>query len=208
MSGCRSTQGISFEYNASDAEILFMSIDNIQLKVHSYMLRANSAVFRDLLGDTSSKPAFQPIRIDAASTDFTCFLDFMYQSHPTLPSSWTQAEVVSELCDRYKCDIIKERMMLALRSFSPKRPWEAFCFASHHDDIILARHALQSLGLDMKRKNATSTEITLEDASKATLPYLLGYFDLCNMLEPPLIYRSGLLEKDWNTLGRWFTPRK
>ncbi|WWD07395.1 hypothetical protein V865_005493 [Kwoniella europaea PYCC6329] len=100
MSGCKSAQEISSQYNASDAEVVFISIDNLEYRVHSYMLKANSAVFRDLFGELSSKSAFQPIRLDATSADLSCFLNFMYQSHPTLPSSWTQAEVVSELCDR------------------------------------------------------------------------------------------------------------
>ncbi|WVW78169.1 hypothetical protein I302_100120 [Kwoniella bestiolae CBS 10118] len=197
----QSISGLSSESKSSDVDIAVLTSDKAEINIPSYMLQANSAVFRDLLGDPSFSSAPKPIPIDAFSADLKCFLNFMYQAHVPLPKSWTQAEIFLDLCEKYECEIIKERLMQALRSFSPKKPWEAFYFASHHDDILLARHALQCLGSDKKRKNAISSDISLEEASKVTLPYLLGYFVLCNMLEPPLVWKSGLIEKDWNYWG-------
>ncbi|OCF53985.1 hypothetical protein L486_08519 [Kwoniella mangroviensis CBS 10435] len=193
-------------YDEDGADITLISSEAEEFKVHAYMLKANSTIFRDMLGD----PAFRPsgsIDIEASSEDLTYFLNFMYKCHAEAPQTWDQAKRILDLCDKFDCEIVSKRIRCRLKRVVRGDPWEAFALASHHHDIKMAEWASRGLGFDEKRKNITSDTISLADASKVSLPYLLGFLHLSHS-SVSWNETTRTYEKNWNSLGKKFTLRE
>ncbi|WVF69511.1 hypothetical protein IAT40_004288 [Kwoniella sp. CBS 6097] len=227
MSSCSSStsksEAISPDYCAEDADLTLVSEDNTLFKVHSYMLKANSLLFRDMLCDKSIHSSLIPI----AATDFTLttFLNLMYLP-PALPTStgtpivsinsWPQAKAVIELCDKYDCPFLIERICIRLRYLAPEAPWEIFRLASQYDQVQLAETALEHLHRDEKRRSYSSANIPMDEAKGIALPYLFALLDQLNA--NPLAststgtvdytrYSPAYIELVWKGLARAFKPR-
>ncbi|WWC86646.1 uncharacterized protein L201_001523 [Kwoniella dendrophila CBS 6074] len=198
---------ISSAYNACDADLVLASAGNIEFKVHSYMLKANSSVFRDILCDSAFISSSKPIDVDVSSKNLTYFLDAMYKYPTPTIDTWENAKVVLELCDKYDCEFISVRIRNTLKQVVSQDPWGAFCFASHHDDLKMARRALKGLYNDEERCINTSETISVKDASMPTMPHLLGYFSLDRSNQ---IYneQKNRYEPNWFDIGHQFQPRK
>ncbi|WVW81768.1 hypothetical protein I302_103764 [Kwoniella bestiolae CBS 10118] len=176
----------NLDYQAKDADITLISSDNLHFKVHGYMLKAHSAVLRDLLND--SQMMVSPIPIDVHSRDLKRFLDLMYLPDPLIPFSWIETKTLLETCDKYDCPLIHERIRTRLNPHPEQAPWETFCLASHFNDLELAKKSLVFMGRDSKRRWLGIRMISISDASQPQLPYLLGLLrtiDLVYRGQPP-----------------------
>ncbi|WWD07394.1 hypothetical protein V865_005492 [Kwoniella europaea PYCC6329] len=126
-------------HDENDADITPISSEGQVFKVHAYMLKGNSTVFRHMLDDPALKPSGS-IDIEASSEDWAHFLDFMYKCHAEAPSKWDKR--ILDLCDKFDCKIVRARIRYRLKEVIRSSPWEAFAFASHHDDTKMAKRAL------------------------------------------------------------------
>ncbi|OCF59681.1 hypothetical protein L486_02353 [Kwoniella mangroviensis CBS 10435] len=177
---------INLDYQAKDAEIMLISSDNVQFKVHGYMLKAHSVVLRDLLDDPQMISS--PIPIDVSSRDLKRFLDLMYVAKPIIPFSWVETKTLLDLCDKYDCHLIHERIRTRLNPHAEQAPWETFCLASHFNDLELAKRSLVFMGRDSKRRWFSIRMISINDATQPTLPYLMGLLRTVDMVyrgQPP-----------------------
>ncbi|WWC59731.1 uncharacterized protein I303_102293 [Kwoniella dejecticola CBS 10117] len=191
------TYSIPEQYLSSNADLTLKSSDADEFKVCSYMLKAHSKVFRDMLSDSTLVSNGHSIDIDATSPDLSMFLDYMHKSRVDPPADWAQAQAILQLCDKFECDIVSERVRRRLREGVRTSPWEAFALASQYDDVEIAQWALRALGNDHTRKDLTASNIGARDASMMTLLYLLGYLRLA--------YQP---RTNWNYLGKQFKPGK
>ncbi|WWC99278.1 hypothetical protein V866_006174 [Kwoniella sp. B9012] len=182
----RNALTINMDYQAKDSDITLISSDNLNFKVHGYMLKAHSVVLRDLLNDPQM--LLSPIPIDVSSRDLKRFLDLMYVAKPIIPFSWMETKTLLDLCDKYDCHLIHERIRTRLDPHAEQAPWETFCLASHFNDLELAKKSLVFMGRDSKRRWFSIRMISINDASQPTLPYLMGLLRTVDMVyrgQPP-----------------------
>ncbi|WVQ62509.1 uncharacterized protein L199_000651 [Kwoniella botswanensis] len=190
------------------AEVTLVSTDQIHFKVHSYLLKTHSSVLRDMLIDPGLKPT--AISLEVPSGDLKLFLDLMHQSEPDMSNNWPQCKRVIDLCLLYDCKIVLERLRFRLKPLAHQAPWEIFCMASQCEDVSLARKALKSMGNDEEHRTLVLTSLSLKDATRPSLPFLLGLIvQLHQKCEIRMRYQIGLgtfQGVDWNTIGRAFEP--
>ncbi|WWC86650.1 uncharacterized protein L201_001527 [Kwoniella dendrophila CBS 6074] len=132
-------------YDSADADMTLVSSDGVEFKVHSYILKAHNSVFRDIIGDPNMNAA-TPIPIDAKSSELELFLDYMVKYSPPLVETWTQAQQLFSLADKYGCEVVQDRLNYRLCHLVNQAPWTFFCFASEHKLLHLGRKALNCMG--------------------------------------------------------------
>ncbi|WVQ98332.1 hypothetical protein IAU59_005455 [Kwoniella sp. CBS 9459] len=197
---------LSADYDAEDADITLVSDEGTMFKVHSYMLKANSALFRDMLSD---KPDAPPTLHTSTSRSNNNSINSM--------ESWSQAKAVLLLCDKYDCPFLVERVCIRLRYLAAEAPWEIFVLASQYDQVQLAETALEHLHTDEKRRSYNSGNIPMREAQRIALPYLFGLLDQLNA--NPLAsaatgtvdyarYSPAYVQQVWKGLARAFKPRE
>ncbi|WVQ98315.1 hypothetical protein IAU59_005438 [Kwoniella sp. CBS 9459] len=165
---------VSLSYNSTDADVTLLSREGIHFKVHSYLLKANSTVFREMMSDKNMHDSLIPF--DASEHDLTFFLDLMSNARPPAPDNWQQVVRIMSLADLFDCPLVLERLIHRLDPLAELHPWEVFCLASRHNQLILAKLAIQSMCKDEAHAKCDAETISLDEANRPTLSYLLGLF--------------------------------
>ncbi|WVQ69532.1 uncharacterized protein L199_007752 [Kwoniella botswanensis] len=200
------TSKYSESYNDESANITLTSSDDVLFKVNSYEMKTHSSVLRDILSDPNLKSSTIPI--DPDSSVLILFLDNMTKYPPPLVSSWKMAESLFSLADKYDCRIVHETLKFRLGHVTMIAPWEVFCFASHENDLDLARKALEKMGQDFRRNEMTLTDMSAKDILEPTAPYLVGLLDqLGTNRTVTRNTRSHRNDVNWEIMAKYFTPR-
>lgn len=113
MSSIASSEHFHRRYNHEDGDVILSSSDKVKFRVHSFLLKANSSVFRDML--ELARPSDEAILVTEDSKTLDSLLDFVYPSDaPSLPKPATlkDAEVLVEVADKYNMP----RVIASLRS--------------------------------------------------------------------------------------------
>ncbi|WWD09101.1 hypothetical protein V865_007221 [Kwoniella europaea PYCC6329] len=190
-------------FDDPDADITLLSSDGHETKVHSYLLRLESTVFRGILSDKNFFNDHSPLSFEAEVSDIRSLIYHMDAKDPTL-GSLEQSSRLLELCDRYGLYKVEERIRKRMVDLVPQRPWEGFVLASQLDDITLAKSALRSMN---KQAHAQSFDLSLtfikkEVAVQPTVPYLNG---LLRAAGNPDRY-MGTDSRDWSKIADQFEP--
>ncbi|OCF73504.1 hypothetical protein I204_05345 [Kwoniella mangroviensis CBS 8886] len=176
-------------YTDKDADINLISRDKVHFKVHFYLLKTHSSVFRDMLSETTFK--LTPIPIDVHSSDLLLFLDFMHESDPEMSNNWPQCKRLTDLCLLYDCNV------------------EIFCMASQFDDVSLAKKALKSMKSDEEHRALTVETFPLKEACKPSLAHLLGLIVQLKQQQGTRQYSTYddyVYVANWEHIGKAFKP--
>ena len=154
------------------------------------------------LGPLSCDTPANIIPIDASSTVLGMFLRYIVGDEkifdPNIHESKYGVELIL-LCDRFDCGVAKERFALSLhRDESP--PWTTFVFASHLDDVALARVAIGEM--DDRHDWILNGQWDKSHGTQPALPYLLGLVNV--VAQRPHSTSTGPF--NWSTLIPEFEP--
>ncbi|WWC85784.1 uncharacterized protein L201_000650 [Kwoniella dendrophila CBS 6074] len=194
------------DYRSDDADITLISSDEVYFKVHNYMLKAHSVVFRELLIDT------QMIKTDihmdeVKSQDLKRFLDLIYLETVSIPYNWIETKIIIDLSLKYECFLIEERIRTRLNLQIEQEPWEIFILSSYFNDLNLAKKSLLFFGRDPNKRWFSLSTLNLFDASQPKLNYLLGLLKTINDIhqgQPPTPSSNKI--PDWKKVSEKFQP--
>lgn len=102
-------------YKHEDGDVTLSTSDGLKFRVHSFLLKTNSSVFRDMLD--LARPSDEAILVSEDSETLASLLDFIYPSDaPSLPKPATlkAADVLVEVADKYNMP----RVIASLRSIA------------------------------------------------------------------------------------------
>ncbi|WWC99375.1 hypothetical protein V866_006276 [Kwoniella sp. B9012] len=186
-----------------DADITLLSSDRHETKVHSYLLRSESTVFRGILSDKNFFNDHSPLLFEAEVSDIRSLIYLMDAKDPTL-GSLEQSHRLLELCDRYGLYKVEERIRKRIVDLVPQKPWEGFVLASQLDDITLAKTALRSMNKQTHTQsfNLSLAFIKKEVAVQPTVPYLIGLLRAAG--EPDQLSYADT--RDWCKIADRFKP--
>ncbi|WVQ62508.1 uncharacterized protein L199_000650 [Kwoniella botswanensis] len=153
-------------------DLTLISSDNQEFKVHSYHCKAQSTVLRDMLESPGLNESAIPI--DATGSDLRLFLNLMTRWEVLNPSDSGTWLRLLDICDKYDFYLVRRRLKQRLRGHSYKSPWDAFCIASHLDELDLAIKAIKRFGSLKGDRDIELGRMPIKMASQPTLPYLLG----------------------------------
>ncbi|WVF69530.1 hypothetical protein IAT40_004308 [Kwoniella sp. CBS 6097] len=201
-------------YRDQNADLTLVSREGIGFKVYSYMLKANSTVFREMMSDSNIKDSHIPF--DAAEHDLTYFLDLIHKIKIPQPDNCQQVTRILSLCDMFDCPFLAERILNRLDHFASIEPWAVFCLASRHENLALAKAALRFMWKDKVHALYNLGNITSNAAGQPSLPYLIGYLQAKTTLTKVQdlwytpAYNHGnndTLHSAWENLSKNFQPR-
>lgn len=101
-------------YKHEDGDVTLLASDGLKFRVHSFLLKTNSSVFRDMLD--LARPSDEAILTEDSKT-LSSLLDFVYPSDaPSLPKPATlkDVDVLVEVADKYNMP----RVIASLRSIA------------------------------------------------------------------------------------------
>ncbi|WVF69531.1 hypothetical protein IAT40_004309 [Kwoniella sp. CBS 6097] len=199
----------STAYSTEEADVTLVSKEGVQFKVFSYYLKANSAIFRDMLTDGAFQDSNIPL--DVVQTDLHYFLDLMHQAEPRSPHNWQQASSIVALCDKFDCPIVLERILHRLEGLAESQPWDIFCLASQYNQLPLAKVAIRSMWRDKVYATAEVDTIPIKYAAQVALPYLLALFGAKKSTKIPDMYYNNASYNDtlainWEAIAKAFKP--
>ncbi|WVQ98326.1 hypothetical protein IAU59_005449 [Kwoniella sp. CBS 9459] len=204
---------VSKEYASDEADVTLVSTDGVKFKVHSYMLKAHSGFFRDMMTDPGFSPT--PCDMDATSIDLKFFLDLIHRPDCPGLKDWNQAESVLKMCDKYDCwttsRLLRDKIILLLKV----NPWKIFCYASQCDDLQLAREALKNMSHDPDHSKLDVSSIPANEAAKVAPAYLVSVLSEINDEQFALYQETGVMESAdsdevedfWKRVAKYFSPR-
>ncbi|EIW67981.1 hypothetical protein TREMEDRAFT_63865 [Tremella mesenterica DSM 1558] len=161
------------KYSEKSADVELVTSDDAHFRVHSYMLKAHSTLFRDMLDLSTPLDPNEPISLEITQEDLTDFLDIMYDHSPSL-TSWSKCQTLLSNLDKYGSDKLIERVLVRSTPMASKHPWEIFAFASRHDNVALAREALRHFGNVTSLTHMEIGGITRAMGEQVDPIYLLG----------------------------------
>ncbi|WVQ62510.1 uncharacterized protein L199_000652 [Kwoniella botswanensis] len=179
-------------FDDPDADITLFSTDGHETKVHSYLLRSESTVFRGILSDKNFFNDHSPLLFEAETP-----LLGVWNNVPACSSCATDMD-----CTRlYK---VEERIRNRIADLVPQKPWEGFVLASQLDDVTLAKSALRSMNKQTHTQsfNLSLTFIKKEVAIQPTVPYLIGLLRAAG--EPDQLSYADT--RDWYKIADRFNP--
>ncbi|EIW67980.1 hypothetical protein TREMEDRAFT_63864 [Tremella mesenterica DSM 1558] len=191
-------------YADKTADILLKSNDEKLFRVHSYILKAHSTVFRDMISLPSTNDKKDPITLDMTSVQLEIFLDFMHETDPTLASKWADCMTLIEHLKQYGCESLVERVVVRLGTVADQAPWEVFALASQHDNLGLALTALRHFGMDHRTSALNMSNVSKAMASSVTSMYMTA---LAGAMEGRVISFRGEV-RNWGEVSGKFTLPK
>ncbi|WVF69522.1 hypothetical protein IAT40_004299 [Kwoniella sp. CBS 6097] len=204
---------ISREYGDDEADVTLVSSDGMKSKVHSYMLKAHSGFFRDMMTDATF--AATPCDTDASSKHLQYFLDLIHLPDCSGPKNWDQVENVLKLCDKYDCWTVNVILDKQLSTFFEVCAWDIFCYASRRDDLELAKRAISNICHDLENAGIDISAIEGEERERVAPRYLVSLFHAINVAQQRLHRKAGRIEcvdeKElkpfWDNVANGFRPR-
>ncbi|OCF73503.1 hypothetical protein I204_05344 [Kwoniella mangroviensis CBS 8886] len=189
-------------FDDPDADITLLSSDGHEIKVHSYLLRSESTVFRHMFNDKNFFDDHSPLLFEAEVSDIRSLIYLMDAKDPNL-GSLEQSSRLLELCDKYGLYMVEERIRKRIANLVPQKPWEGFVLASRLNDVTLAKSALRSMATQSNTQsfNLSLALIKKEVAIQPTVPYLIGLLRPAG--EPQY---SGSDTRDWCKIADRFKP--
>ncbi|RSH82319.1 hypothetical protein EHS25_006029 [Saitozyma podzolica] len=204
-SDCRASP----KYNDPTADVVLESTDKVLFRVHSYLLKASSTVFRDMF-DLNASPLIlpTPIPFESSSSDLTLFLDFMTQAIAGRRSDWTHLKRVALLSEKFDCAIILDRITSRLHRLVQSAPWEIFVFAAQRDELPLAKEALGAMNHDKRRHRMSLETVSADWFREVPLGYTLGLMAALGAfaVNHKRNMSPGMTENGWKVIGTEFKP--
>ncbi|KAK1926186.1 hypothetical protein DB88DRAFT_521304 [Papiliotrema laurentii] len=151
VTSSKQSNGTVMTYVDPAADFSLVSVEGRVFKVDSYILKAHSTFFHDLLNDGSHSG--EPIHIPASSRIFKAWLDLAHLRDRPPSMVCGMREPLLKLCDDLGSRGVSERALFHMHSKIEKDPWAIFALASQKNNAI-----------------------TPALAGTVTLPYLLGLY--------------------------------
>ncbi|ORX34681.1 hypothetical protein BD324DRAFT_634474 [Kockovaella imperatae] len=169
------------DYNEADADIVLKANDDVLFRVHSFVLKASSSFFHDLLRSPNIHVGPEPedsipVPIDATSQTLKVFLDLMRNiPEPKTLSPFEVLKAIPGMMDGFGCHSIQYRLIHRLKAYTHTHPWDVFVIAARFGDMPLARKSVESMDVSLGGLYSFGlTKVTDEMAKSVPLPYLMA----------------------------------